>query len=249
MSRERFGDIIGNVKVRGQWSGVSGQKKIYFLFSVFCFFWLLCSPFVIAGEKEDFLFGQRAYETGLYRLAQRNLERFLKDYPETELQSYAHYYLGSSLYRQKRFKEASKYFKKIISSEHSFPFRQETLYSLVLSTAEIKDFNLGMSSLQKLKEEFPESPYIKKGEEILILSLLEATEIAIKEKEYEKAKRYSQTILNNFPSSSLLPYATYQYGLSLFFLKDYQNSLPHCKNSHQKKPYDVRLFCGTCYVN
>ena len=240
MSRKRFGDIIGNVKVRGQGSGVRGQKEICFLFFVFCFFWLLCSPFVIAGEKEDFLLGQRAYEAGLYRLTQRNMERFLKDYPETQLQGYANYYLGGSLYQQKRFKEASKYFQKIISSEPDFPFRQEALYSLILSATEIKDLDLGMSNLKKLREEFPESPYIKKGEEILISSLLETSENAIKERKYEEAKKYSQIILNNFPSSPLLPFADYQYGLSLFFLKDYQSSLPYFEKASKSLEKGLR---------
>ena len=195
---------------------------------------------VVAGEKEDFLLGQRAYEAGLYRLAQRNMERFLKDYPETKLQGYTNYYLGGSLYQQKKFKEAIKYFQKVISSEPDFPFRQEAFYSLVLSVAEIKDFNLGMNSLQKLREEFPESPYIKKGEEILVSSLLETSENAIKERKYEEAKKYSQIILNNFPSSPLLPFAEYQYGLSLFFLKDYQNSLPYFEKASKSLEKGLR---------
>ncbi|MFN7170556.1 MAG: tetratricopeptide repeat protein, partial [Candidatus Omnitrophota bacterium] len=226
------------------------MKILIIIFS----FILLNSP-VFAGEEEDFVFASRTFEDKFYEVAAKQLEAFLKKYPESKKASQAHLLLAQCYYYLDRLLPALSELETILKNPSAKDLTETILYWLGEVYLKGKDFSTAREYFLKVINEFPQashrdyalhslalSYYImgdfkealfwwdklemdKLKEDLLQKVLLQKAKTYFKLNDYRTAQENFLVFLNRFPKAKSLDEIYYYLGEISFNTSDYEKAL------------------------
>jgi tol-pal system protein YbgF len=97
------------------------------------------------------------YLKGNYDLASREFQEYLANFPNTDLSDNATYWIGESLYRQKRFRQAIEQYDAVLTR---FPRSDKTAGALLkkgYAHLELGERSQGVVQLQHVIRQYPTS--------------------------------------------------------------------------------------------
>lgn len=97
------------------------------------------------------------FRSGKYKEAAQGLNTFLSNYPNSQLQSEAKFYLGSSLYATKDFKGSIAQLQQLVQTAPTDPRAPDALLIVAASKIELNDMAGAKTSLQQIVRDYPQS--------------------------------------------------------------------------------------------
>jgi tol-pal system protein YbgF len=94
---------------------------------------------------------------GSYDLARQGFEEYLKNYPDTELSDNAQYWIGESLYIQRKFSDAIQGFDKVLKNYSTGDKAPAAALKKGYSLLETKNNEAGIRELRQLIQKYPNS--------------------------------------------------------------------------------------------
>ncbi|MBN1754661.1 outer membrane protein assembly factor BamD [bacterium] len=181
-------------------------------------FTLSCSRRIKVYQDPHIAYEQAysAYERGKYTKAIEILEKFVFDFPGTELIDDAHMLLGRSYYRSKQYILAVGEFKRVLDSFGESEYSEEAEYMVGLcyykeSPRSELDQEYTMRAISWLKdfaEYYPDSPFYTQADSIIFLC---QEKLALKEyknlelyynlRKYEAALLYGNLLIEEYSNS------------------------------------------------
>ncbi len=110
-----------------------------------------------ANPDEEFAAIVQAFENGSFTVARMQFERFVTEYPESELAPPAHLYLGELLALEQRFQEAIDAYLQIPQLDADADEAPQALYrAAVLYLDELEDTDRARTLLETVVESYPD---------------------------------------------------------------------------------------------
>ena len=188
--------------------------------------------------------GMGAFKDGFYDIAEKQFSNFIKIYPKHDKVYDIHYLLGRILFIKGRFKEAKTVFSKIMNEGKTFENLDYTLLNMAeveiklgnreeasrLLLSIIKRFpkfeqidysyyllgllELGSNQLAAAESNLKKVPQDSKNKDLLLSSIFWLGVLSFKQKQYETAVSYFQTLWENQKSipPEYLKYALFWLG-------------------------------------
>lgn len=97
------------------------------------------------------------FRSGKYKEAAQGLSGFLNNYPNSQLQTEAQFYLGSSQYATKDFKGSISQLQQLVQQTPNDPRAPDALLILAASKIELNDMAGAKTSLQQIVRDYPQS--------------------------------------------------------------------------------------------
>ena len=117
------------------------------------------APVVAApgDPADDFAAIERAFESGSFTVARMQFERFVTEYPDSELAPAAHLYLGELFAVEQRFQEAIDTYLQIPQLDADADEAPQALYrAAVLYLDELEDTDRARALLETVVESYPD---------------------------------------------------------------------------------------------
>jgi len=190
----------------------------------------------LATEKEDELFfvAQKAFEDGFYDVALRYLDRFLKDYPQTDKRPQVLLLIGQCYFFDNQYLKAFDQFEGLLKLPEAEDIKDALLFWMGEVYLKSKDYKQAESFYQKLISDYPISSYLPQAYYSLGWTYFE-------EGLYEDAIAAFSQIVKKYPSNVLVEDAHFKIGESLYNLKSYEDSLVKFNGYLKKFPQSSRL--------
>lgn len=100
-----------------------------------------------------------------YADGRRQLEEFLKKYPQHDLHANAMYWIGEALYGEKEYERAILQFQDVIQKYSNHPKAAAAMFKQALSFKALGDNQNAKTTFQKLITSYPKSPEAEKAKE------------------------------------------------------------------------------------
>lgn len=196
-------------------------------------FWL--PPKIQANDKEDDLFfvAQKAFEDGFYDVALRYLDRFLKEFPQTNKRPQVLLLIGQCYFFDNQYLKAFDQFDELLKSPESENIKDAVLFWMGEVYLKSKDYKQAENFYQRLIDEFPASTYLSQGYYSLGWTYFE-------QGLYEEAIAAFSEILKRFPTSNLIEDVHFKIGESLYNLRQYEDSIVKFNSYLKKYPQSNR---------
>ena len=196
-----------------------------------------------ATDKEDDLFfvAQKAFEDGFYDVALRYLDRFLKDFPQTNKRAQVELLIGQCYFFDNQYLKAFDQFEGLLKSPEAEEIKDAVLFWLGEVYLKSKDYKQAENSYQSLINEFPESAYLPQGYYSLGWTYFE-------QGIYEQAIAAFSEIIKRYPNSTLAEETHLKIGESLFNLKQYEDAIAKLNNYLKEFPQSNRLELAHFYI-
>jgi|GEM_PF-112323 outer membrane protein assembly factor BamD len=209
---------------------------------------------------ERFEKGMQHYEAEKFKKAKEEFDFIVMNNPGSRLAVDSQYYLAESLFKTKKYIEATVAYEQYIRYSNDLEKIELSRYRIcecVIKTSMIyqKDQKSTITALDKLQEfieDFPESEYVDTAsEEItnirakLATKLYQTARLYLKLEEYDSALIYYNQVLNNYYDTTLSDDA--RIGIMFtYILKDSQESAEsyirlNKENFHSQQKYDESL--------
>lgn len=151
-----------------------------------------------AQVYKSYLSAQSQYFNREYDITIKNLEKILKDYPNTKYTGEIMYCLGNCYYRTGKFDDAIKNFESA-KKKYIQPILAPVVYSsLSYAYEEKKEYDKAIAHYEELLKKFPD--YY--GNDRVLFDMARCLRLSGKT---EEAKEKYKNIVNKFPNSPLLP--------------------------------------------
>ena len=165
-------------------------------------------------EEETLFVAKKAYEDGFYEVSLGMLERFLKNYPDSERIPEAKLLIGECYYHQSRFLEALKQFEDILSDPRAKNIKDAVLYWMAEVHFKGNNFDNSADYYKMVIDLFPKSTYVPSAYYSLGWCLFQ-------EQKYSEAKDYFKTVVEKYPREPQAKDAAFKLLETLYNLKDY----------------------------
>jgi TolA-binding protein len=194
-----------------------------------------------------FLLGKISFQEGQYKRAEMYLKKSLQERKITpSLSASAKFWLGLTLYEQKRYKESEDLFQDVVDSKFKEDLLEEALYWWGENLIKLQKYKKGAAAFRALLDRCPQSPFTAHAlyGESLCLYMCERK---------EEALRGLLTLKNNFSHTPLLPHVLSFTGVLYIDLNRYQEAIEVLKEFLSRFPQapmrvQTLLDLGWCYL-
>ena len=116
------------------------------------------SPVEPQAEMRDYETALSLFRSGKYPEAQAGFESFIAAYSKSSLLPNATYWLGSSLYQQRKFDKAAEIYGKVAANWPNDAKAPDALLARANAQVEAKDVKGAIQTLELLVQKYPASP-------------------------------------------------------------------------------------------
>ena len=179
-----------------------------------------------------FLLGKISFQEGQYKWAEMYLRKALQDHKMSpSLLCNTNFWLGLSLYEQRRYKETENFLQEVIESKFNKDLLEETLYWLGETLVKLKKYRKGAAAFHSLLDHFPQSTFTAQAlyGESVCLYMIEWKEEALKR---------LLVLKKGFSHTSLLPHILSLTGVIYIDLYRYQEAIEVFKELLSRFPQD-----------
>ncbi|MBN2541698.1 outer membrane protein assembly factor BamD [bacterium] len=197
------------------------RKILLILFMAALLFLMNCGGKVKVYDDSLLAFqqAQNAYDRGKYNKAVVILEKFVFDFPGSDLVDDAHMLLGRSYYKQKDYVLAIGEFKRLIDSFPESGYAEEAEYMVgecyykesPRPELDQEHTNRAIEWLESFIEYYPESEYVSKADSIirlcrekLAVKEYKNAELYFKMNKYDAALLYANLLMETYPESDMV---------------------------------------------
>ncbi len=194
-----------------------------------------------------FLLGKVSFQEGQYKNSEMYLKKSLQDRKITpSLACSAKFWLGLTLYEQKRYKETEGLFQEVVESKLKEDLIEEALYWWGETLMKLQKYNKGAAVFRTLLDRYPQSSFTAHalyGESVCLYM----------SERKEEALRGLLTLKNSFSHTPLFPYVLSFTGTIYIDLMRYQEAIEVLKEFLSRFPQDqmriqTLLNLGWCYL-
>lgn len=148
---------------------------------------LKVKPKRVLSAEVQLQLAKEAFTRKEYEKARSEFERFLMDFPEDKMASYAQLNIAECNYYLGKYNDAISGYQKVLNNYPQNPYRDYAQYSIGWSRYRLGNYREALASFKKLEKDFPKSRYLAALEGLL--GKIEK-EVRIKEAEdlYNKAQ-------------------------------------------------------------
>lgn len=205
------------------------SPKAIGLFCVFAVLTLSSVVFAVEPEDAAFTLAKRAFNDGLYDLAQEKLEGFLAAYPHTPYLYDAHMLLGRCLYNLNNPSKALYEFDIVLEAPGGTKLEDEALYWTGEICSNEGNYSKALEYYQKLIEKFPSSRYMSyavysKGWAYFELGFL------------DDAVDMFRDVVEKYPFDKVAVDAQFRVGEAAYLSGNYRNALDEFGSFMEKFP-------------
>jgi TolA-binding protein len=194
-----------------------------------------------------FLLGKLSFQEGQYKKSEMYLKKSLQDRRITpSLSCSAKFWLGLTLYEQKRYKETEDLFQEVVDSKFKEDLLEEALYWWGETLIKLQKYKKGAVVFRTFLDRFPQSSFTAHAlyGESVCLYMVERKEEALKG---------LLTLKNSFPHTPLLPRVLSFIGEVYINLGRYPDAVEVLKEFLSRFPQDqmrvqTLLDLGWCYI-
>ena len=191
-----------------------------------------------------FLLGRISFQEGRYKRAEMYLRKALQNETMSpSLVCNTKFWLGFSLFEQRRYKETENFFQDVVESNVNKDLLEEVLYWLGETHIKLKKYKKGATMFRSLVDRFPQSPYTlnaRYGESVCLYMI----------KRKEEALQGLLALKNGFPHTSLFPQILSLTGETYMDLQRYQEAIEVFKELLSRFPQDdmrVRILLNMAW--
>jgi TolA-binding protein len=110
-------------------------------------------------SQDDFVLAKKAFDDEFYDISQEQLERFLLNYPKSQLQYDAHLLLGRCYTYLGKYSQSIKEFDIVLSSASANRLHEEALYWSAEAYFQGKDYKGALNRYAEEMDSYPNSKY------------------------------------------------------------------------------------------
>ncbi|PID30102.1 MAG: hypothetical protein CSB55_00320 [Candidatus Cloacimonadota bacterium] len=111
-----------------------------------------------AGEREDIQFINGLYKDGMYDIVERELEDFIKNYPESEQSVSMKFMLAAVYLKENKFKKASKILESDEKNMSESSFAPEYLLCKIETAYQLENYDAALEDARKFRSRYPLHP-------------------------------------------------------------------------------------------
>lgn len=190
-------------------------------------------------EEELFFVAQKAFEDGFYDVALRYLDKFIKDFPQTQKRPQVNLLMGQCYFFDSQYLKAFDVFQSALNSADSKDIKDALLFWMGETYLKGKDYKQALSFYQQLINQFPKSTYLPQSYYSLGWAFFEDGQFQ------QSLSAFSKLILN-FKQNDLAEDASFKIGECLYNLKEYEKVKGHLgsylNNYPNSKKQDLAYF-------
>jgi TolA-binding protein len=160
---------------------------------------------------------QKALEDGFYDVSLGYLERFLKEFPQTEKRAKVYLLMGQCYLHQNKYVNAIDIFDKILELSNIEGVRDDVYFWKAEVYFRAKDYSHAKKFYREILSNFPKSEYATDATYSLAWSSFE-------EGDYEQAINGFNKLIELYPKSELIEDAYFKIAESLYNQKKYQEA-------------------------
>ncbi|MDP2939100.1 MAG: tetratricopeptide repeat protein [Candidatus Omnitrophota bacterium] len=196
-----------------------------------------------ADNKEDELFfvAQKAFEDGFYDVALRYLEKFLKDFPETNKRAQVNLLIGQCYFFENQYLKAFDVFQGLLGSAEAKEIRDAVFFWMGETYLKGKDYKQAKEFYQQLINEFPKSTYLAQANYSLAWAFFE-------EGFFQQALDTFTKLTKGFKHSDLQEDANFKIGECLYNLRQYDKSRQQFTTFLSNYPLSLKRDLAYFYI-
>lgn len=176
------------------------------------------------SKEEEVLFvAKKAFEDGFYEVSIGLLERFLKNYPDSERLGDVELLIARSYLQQNKYVEALNKLERLSNQEYARGIRDACLYWLAEAHFKSNSFNKAATYYTRVTEEYPHSAYVAASYYSLGWCLFQ-------DGKFNEALKYFKTVEEKYSKESQAEDAAFKIIECLYNLKDYASLKERVKN-------------------
>jgi tetratricopeptide (TPR) repeat protein len=176
-----------------------------------------------AKEEEALFVAKKAFEDGFYEVSIGLLDRFLKNYPDSERQAEVELLIARSFLQQGKHVEALNKLEALVDREYARSIRDACLYWLAEVHFKGNSFNKAATYYKKVIDEYPNSAYVSASYYSLGWCLFQ-------EGKFSEALKYFKTVEEKYSKESQAEDAAFKIIECLYNLKDYASLKEKVRN-------------------
>ncbi|MCX5700808.1 MAG: tetratricopeptide repeat protein [Candidatus Omnitrophica bacterium] len=167
-----------------------------------------------AKEEETLFMAKKAFEDGFYEVSLGLLERFLKNYSNSDKTAQANLLIAECYFHQNKFLDALAKFESLLDKPESKALKDEIYYGIAEVYFKGGDFNKAATYYKNIINEFPNSSYLPAAHYSLGWSLFQ-------NQKFKDAVDSFQVLESKYPKEAQTLDATFKIVECLYNLKEY----------------------------
>lgn len=180
-------------------------------------------------EEADFLSARKAFDNGVYDIAEKKLEALLKDYPNPIHFYEVHTLLGRCLYYQNNLPGAAGEFEAALNAPTGSRFQDEAFYWTGEINLKNGEYKKALELYEKVIEEFPSSRYLS-------YAIYSKGWAYYKLGYYDEAVKCFKGLAARYPYEKIAIEAKFRVGECEYLLGRYSNAVKELEECIEKFP-------------
>lgn len=172
-------------------------------------------PSRTSSDDEAFFIAEKAFDDGFYEVSLRLLERFLKNYPASDMTADVNLLIGKCYFQQNRFIEALNKFESLLDQPAAENIQDSVIYWIAEVHFKGNNFSKAAVYYRKIISDFFKSPYVASSYYSLAWCLFQ-------EHLFSEAVEYFKVVERRFPREPFASDASFKIVESLYNMKDYE---------------------------